>query len=524
MTSLSIANKYLLYARKSSENEDKQVASIPSQIEELKRLAKDLNLNIIGTCTEEKSAKAPGRTVFNQMLQQIHEGKANGILCWKLDRLARNPVDGGNITWMLQQGVLQHIQTFQKGYLPSDNVLMMSVEFGMANQFILDLSLNTKRGQRAKAEKGWLPHKPPIGYLNNRHNLPEHLPIYSDPHLFPIMKQVWNILLEEKCSAEQIYLRATKMGLRGRAGKEFGRSSFYRILRNPFYYGEFDWQGKRYKGVHEPMISKAEFDLAQDILDGRVKQLKKRGGFAFRGLVRCGECGASITSEHRTKHQKNGNIHNYTYYHCTKRINRDCSQPAVRNDEIDQQILGVLDQISIPLPFHQWAIKQLRAENEHDDTASLNSKNAIQEKVVTAIRKLDTLLSLRVNEEITAEEYAAKRSALLKEKESLESSLNASSSPNWIDAAEKAFNFAESAKKRFQEGDWQVKQSITAELSSNLLLQDRKLDITVEQKFSFLLGLAPEIKILHNRFEPLQTIANTTGWEDLYLKNEIWGG
>jgi DNA invertase Pin-like site-specific DNA recombinase len=145
MTPPQTANRYFLYARKSSENEDKQAASIPSQVDELKRLAKDHNLKIVDILTEEKSAKAPGRIVFGQMLQEIHEGKADGILCWKLDRLARNPVDGGNIAWMLQQGVIQHIQTFQKGYFPTDNVMMMSVEMGMANQFILDLSLNTNR-------------------------------------------------------------------------------------------------------------------------------------------------------------------------------------------------------------------------------------------------------------------------------------------------------------------------------------------------------------------------------------------
>ncbi len=523
MTPQQTASKYFLYARKSSENEDKQVASVPSQIEELRKLAQDYNLRIIDILTEEKSAKAPGRIVFNQMLQDIHEGKANGILCWKLDRLARNPVDGGNITWMLQQGVLQHIQTFQKGYFPTDNVLMMSVEFGMANQFILDLSLNTKRGQRAKADKGWLPHKPPIGYSNNKHNLPDLPPIYSDPYFFPIMKKIWNVLLEEKCSVEQIYERSFKLGLRTRSGNEFGRSSFYRMLRNPFYYGEFDWQGKRYKGVHEPMISKEEFDLAQDIIDGRVKQLNKRDGFAFRGLIRCGECGAAITSEHKTKQQKNGNVHHYTYYHCTKRIKRDCSQQLVRNDALDQQILDLLDKISIPLPFHQWVIKQLRTENETDEKESHNSKNLIYKNLESVKKRLDNLLSLRVSEEITTEEYSSKRNELIKEKERWESALKNTPRSNWIEEAEKVFDFAESAKKRFQEGDWQVKQSITAELSSNLRLQDQILDIPVEKNKAFLLGLAPEIKSLHNRFEPLQVVENIHSWEALYAQNNIWG-
>ena len=133
--------KYLLYARKSSESEDRQVASIKSQIDVLTEMAKKEGLKIIDIISEAKSAKAPGRSEFNEMLARIHKGEAQGIICWKLDRLARNPVDGGSINWMLQEGVIKHIKTHERSYYPTDNVLMMSVEFGMANQFICKIVL-----------------------------------------------------------------------------------------------------------------------------------------------------------------------------------------------------------------------------------------------------------------------------------------------------------------------------------------------------------------------------------------------
>jgi site-specific DNA recombinase len=206
--------RYFLYARKSSENEDKQVASVPSQIEELKKLAQEMSLNIIEIFTEEKSAKAPGRPVFSQMIADIHKGGAEGILCWKLDRLARNPIDGGTISWMLQQSVIRHIQTFQRGYHPTDNVLMMNLEFGMANQFVIDLSANTKRGQRSKIQDGWLPHKPPIGYVNNYYNQPDKPPIYPEPYSFPFMKKLWGILLEKRCTLDKLFDIAQNLGFK----------------------------------------------------------------------------------------------------------------------------------------------------------------------------------------------------------------------------------------------------------------------------------------------------------------------
>ena len=515
--------RYFLYARKSSESEDKQVASVPSQIEELKKLAQQLNLNIVETFTEEKSAKAPGRPVFSRMIGDIHKGHADGIICWKLDRLARNPVDGGTISWMLQQSVVRHIQTFQRGYYPTDNVLLMNVEFGMANQFVLDLSVNTKRGQRNKVQLGWLPHKPPIGYLNNRYNEPDKQPIYPDPFSFPIMKKLWKRLLEKQCTIEKLFDIAKGIGLKAEKGFVISRRNFYLLFRNPFYYGSFFWDGEIHPGKHEPMITKTEFDQAQRIIDERSFPKTKNHIFAFTGLMRCGECGAFITAEEKTKHQKNGNTHHYTYYRCTKRIKKDCSEPPVRAAELEGQIINVLGKITIPPQFREWAIKQLKEEQSKEKIDREEITRAYRHKLDACTKNLEELFNMRLNKEITTEEYARKKDALMQDQQKYADLITDAQGriKTWVKLAEDTFLFAETAQKRFATGTLEDKREILSCLGSNLILTNKQLKIHVDKRLALFQEVVPELKSLHNRLEPAGSIG---GCEALYAQNQKWGG
>ena len=517
--------KYFIYARKSSESEDKQVASVPAQIKELEDLAKQKKLDVLDILTEEKSAKAPGRLVFNQMMEDIQHGKAHGIICWKLDRLARNPVDGGQIGWLLQQSTIKHIQTYQREYFPTDNVLMMNLEFGMANQFVLDLSVNTKRGMRNKVNEGWYPHKPPLGYVNNKYNLPDLPPIYKDTDSFALMKQLWETLLEKQCSISTLYQKALDIGLVTDKMKPITRSKFHTLFQNPFYYGYFKWKGELYSGNHEPMISKAEFDFVQEIISGNKPSTYNNHVFAFTGMMRCGECGASITAENKTKHQMNGNTHHYTYYRCTKKINPKCSQKTIRDTELEKQIIETLDKIEIPSEFHKWAIKYLKEEQSKETVDRDEILKSQQKRLDACLKKLDSIFEMRMNDEIDSSEYSQRKEKLLEEKQKYEQLIAETHHrvETWLGDAENLFSFAETAKQRFESGNLVVKREILACLGSNLILLDRELNIQLQEPLSVFTKYSPELKALRNRLEPVQDKSEQELMEVISAGNEIWG-
>ena len=160
--------KFFLYARKSTDVEDKQVLSIEAQITELREFAKRENLEIVEELVEKQSAKIPGRPIFNEMLDKIENGEADGILAWHADRLARNSVDGGRIIYLLDTEKLAGLKfpTLWFENTPQGK-FMLNIVFGQSKYYVDSLSENTKRGLRQKVRRGEYPSVAPIGYIND---------------------------------------------------------------------------------------------------------------------------------------------------------------------------------------------------------------------------------------------------------------------------------------------------------------------------------------------------------------------
>ena len=173
----------------------------------------------------------------------------------------------------------------------------------MANQYILELRKNVKRGVDSKLAKGWKPNVASLGYLNEK----EEKTIVEDQERFPLIRKMWDLMLTGTKSPPQILEIANQQwGFRTRktkrlGGKELSRSGIYRIFTNPFYAGIISYGGKEYDGKHKAMITLSEFDRVQYLLGRKGKARPKTHAFAFTGLIRCGECGCVYTAETKRK-------------------------------------------------------------------------------------------------------------------------------------------------------------------------------------------------------------------------------
>src|SRR3989338_7095794 len=368
--------KYFLYARKSSESEDRQVQSIDDQIDRLKQYAKDKSLDIKEIYTEAKSAKKPNnRPLFDEMMERIEKGEANGILCWQINRLSRNPIDSGKLSWSLQSGILKSIRTMDREYLPEDNVLIFNVESGVANQYILDLRKNVQRGIQSKLQKGWIPSGAPLGYLNTKSEVKGENYIIKDPERFPLIRKAWDLMLTGSYTPPKILeILNNEWGFRTRKGKRKGnkpirRHTIYGIYTNPFYAGTIVWNGARYSGKQEPMVSLEEFDRVQIILGRKGKPRPKQHIFPFTGAIRCGECGCLITAIEKTKIIKTtGKLKTFTYYFCTrKKKHANCSQREhTTAQDLEMQIEKEIEKYTILPKFRDWASEVLNSVNDKE--------------------------------------------------------------------------------------------------------------------------------------------------------------
>ena len=405
--------KYFLYARKSTEDEERQVMSIEAQLAELAEFAKRENIEIVETFIESKSAKKPGREIFNEMIQKIHASKEPvGILAWHPDRLARNSVDGGQIIYSIDISKIVSLRFPTFWFEPTpQGLFMLQVAFGQSKYYSDNLSENVKRGIRQKLRRGEWPSKAPLGYVNNQKTR------NIEPHEIraKIIVRAFEEFSEGKYTLESLGKRLAEFGLESKNRTPLAKATIQRMLTNVAYIGLIKHGNEIYESNYQPILSRQLFEAVQRKLKERARprHSNKRHDFPFVGLLHCGECGGMITAQFA---KGNGGI--YRYYRCTKKFG-SCSQPYIGENQLAKQLESLLQAVALRDDWAEKMLKQVELWEKENALSAQSFAQNLEEKARDTEQKLDKLVNAYLDGTIEKDIYLAKKNELVQTKTDL---------------------------------------------------------------------------------------------------------
>jgi site-specific DNA recombinase len=474
--------KYFLYARKSSEDDERQVKSIEDQINEVTEHARKLSITISSIFIESKSAKIPGRKVFNEMLKTIIKSKEPiVILAWHPDRLARNSVDGGQIIYLIDIGKIIKLEFPVFWFEPTpQGLFMLQIAFGQAKYYSDNLSENVKRGNRNKVKRGeWL-GRPPFGYARTN---TRNIEIVKDQA--EIIRQLFKFFLTSKYSFSDLSRHLFYLGIKNRSGGIFKCCFVKRILTNSVYIGLIKYQNEVFEGTFDPIVSHEEFEKAQSLITRNAKPVNylSRHSFLFTRLFRCGECGEAITAQ-----IGRGNGGNYRYYRCCKR--NKCSQSYLREESMIEQVKEFLHAIRLPQGWYDEMLDKARVKELEDKVNKRKVEIQISKRLEQAETKLQNLLRHFLDQVIGESEYFTEKERLIKIKMFLQKRRLDLNKRNiqYIRTFKEFASRILYAEELILSKDYTEIKAFLRRVTTNRIVKDKKISLTLAPPYQFILN------------------------------------
>ncbi len=399
--------RYFIYARKSTDDFSRQVRSIGDQLAEVRELAARENLTVVDEIIEKQSAKAPGRPLFNDMLDRIERGEAEGILAWHPDRLSRNALDGGRLIHLIDRKHLLDLKfpTF-RFEATAQGKFMLGMMLTQSKYYIDNLSENIIRGKRQKIRAGIWPQVAPMGYLNDRATRS----IVPDPVHGPLVAKMFELYATGEYNFRILRGKLADLGLRTLGGNIPTIANVQHALINPIYYGVLRYKDELYDGQHTPLVSQALFDECRRVMlqRGRAKS-KDNLPFLYRGQLRCGGCGCLITLEQQRQ---------YRYVRCTRKKER-CREPYVREELLAEQIQEAIKSVALSEDVAQEILTELDQRAEASAAHARAEDASVQDQIAQTDQRLQRLMNLYLDNAVSVEEYRQSKNTLVVERHKL---------------------------------------------------------------------------------------------------------
>ena len=466
--------KYIIYCRKSSEEDRKQYQSLDTQEHLLTELAKSRGLDVVQIFRESKSARfSNNRPLFAEMISLIKSGVANGILAYHVDRLSRNLKDAGEITELMDKGFLHEVRTPNDCYITSSDLLKMNINYVFAENYSRELSEKVRSGNDTKIRKGEYPSMGPIGYINVKNG------IVPDPDRAFYIKKIFE-LYDSGVSIGKIVKIAFEEGFRSKRDRKLYKSSIGRILTNPEYYGVIRRKGTLYAGNHESLITKALFDKVQDRLNQKTRSKTRELFFLYRDYLVCHKCGCKLTAT-----MKKGK---YIYYYCTNTKNI-CNEHRdyIKESEMEGLLLNLMENIIPDKELFSLSFQRFVFNKKAEIKNSIKERELAQKQLDLLQKRLDKLEDMYLEERISGEKYDVKKRDIQSEITDLQMLLknpNKDKGHSKLELVENFRNRAISLWKLFYDGNDEVKKEILESVLWNCGILNKKI-VTTRYKLPY---------------------------------------
>jgi len=471
--------RYIIYARKSTDDENHQVLSIESQLTELREFAAKEKLEIVASLCETKTAKELGRTKFAEMLSLIEKGKADGILSWHPDRLARNAVDGGKIIHLIDKGIIKSLKFPTFWFEPTpQGLFMLQIAFGQSKYYVDNLRENVMRGMRQKIRNGVWPLWAPLGYLNN----PITRGIDVDIKKSVLVKKMFKIYSSGNYTLKEMSEWCKKAGLKSNLDNDISPGQVQTTLQNIFYIGLMKYKGEVFEGKHKPIITKKLFDRVQEVLKQRGKPQKIKHNFAFLDLMKC-PCSAAITAEKKIKPSGR----EYVYYRCTKKKGPCPEKHFLREEDLISQIKTYLQKISLSSQDAEKVLAELQKDELKAKEETKILVQNLKKELAEIEAKLEKLLDVYLAETISTEEYTARKQKILTRKLELQEKIKdfEQKGLSWLEPAREFVLKLNYAEKLRNSDNFSEMKTFLKNIGSNHILHNQKLIFSFNFLFNF---------------------------------------
>ena len=375
--------------------------------------------------------------------------------------------------------------------------LIFEINNGFSNLYSRNLSLEVSSKMREKAEQGYYPSHAMVGYRTERIKKRSYLIV--DETKAPFIRDVFNLYATGNYSYMSLAAEMRKRGFMISKRVKCGKSNIEDILNNPVYMGEFIWNGKRYIGKHEPIISPELYYLCQKIIKEKTSTCRdNKLNFLFTGLIKCAVYGCSLVGEIKKK--------KYIYYHCTGRRGGDCKRRTYLKEKHAEEIfLNVLKRLQLSDEGMEIVQEQVREQVKRQTEINADRIQEVQKRINLINARLNKMFDMFLDGELEETFYNKKRGEFQYEIDSLNTQLTNlnNSTIDILEFSRKTLELFKKAPLLYLNGDIETKRELIKLPCSNLLYDGENLTIIIKKAFQPLVKIANLKMVEDRRFELL---------------------